>query len=104
MATEIRECRVDEQRRRRIREENLATVRQGCDTRTAMDVDADVALRRDDGRSRVESHANADWLAGERGLSLPRRLGRSRGRRKGDKKGVALRIDLHASGRDERAA
>ena len=80
---------------RRLREEDLPTVARSCDSRSAVDVDADVTLVGQGRLAGVDSDASTD-----RALDRERSLRVDRGREgvgrllKGDEEGVALRVDL----------
>ena len=90
------EALVDERARRRG-EHDLPTRRRRSDSRSAVDVVADIALLSDERRTRVHADAYEDRAVCEP-PSERRCRGECRGRRwKGEEEGVALRIDLNPS-------
>ena len=89
-------------RARRLREDDLAAVRDGRDAGAAVDVEAHVALLRRRRRPRVQAHAHRERAAAQRVLRLRRRRGRVPGAPERDEERVALRVDLDAAVRGER--
>ena len=79
-------------------------MRERGDARPAVDVLADVALRRRGRRARVQAHAHADRSCGEPLARGPRGLRGSARRRKRDEERVALGVDLDAAVRRRRLA
>jgi hypothetical protein len=75
----------------------------GGDPRGAMNVDADVALVREQRLARVDAHAHADRPA-QGCLSFPGGLERVLRTCKSDEEGIALRVDLDATVSRERLA
>jgi hypothetical protein len=73
---------------------HLSAVPGGGDARGAMDVETDVAFLGEEGRSRVQAHADADGTRSER--SCQGAGGRECGRRgrEGEEEGVSLGVDL----------
>ena len=82
----------------RLRDDDLPTVGSRGDPRSAMHIDPDVALGRDDRLAGVDSHAYAD-RALARAPAAPRRPPRPRRPPSGerDEEGVALGVDLDAA-------
>ncbi len=85
-----------EEAARRLGEDDLPSVRGGGDARSAVDVDADVALVRHDRLAGVEPHAYADRAALERAPRLGGGGNGVGGARKRDEEGIALGVDLDA--------
>ena len=93
-----------EQPLRGLGEDDLPAVGGGGDPRGAVDVDADVALLRDDRLAGVQAHADADLAGLERLPRLRRRGDRLRGARERDEERIALRVDFDARVPRERLA
>ena len=80
-----------------LRQQHLPTMPGRCDARSLVHVLPDVALLGHVRRARMDAHAHPDWARGQPLQRIGGRLDRTRRRRKGDKEGIPLRIDLDAS-------
>ena len=88
---------------RRLRHQHLPTVTRSRDPRRSMDVDADIAVLRQQRLARVDTHPHPD-RAVQRLAGFPRSRERVRRTRERDEEGVALRVDLDAVVARERRA
>ena len=83
-----------EQAARRLRDDDLAAVRGGCNPRRSVHVDADVALVGHERLAGVDAHPNADRAGLERPLRLGRRGDGSGRPRERDEERVSLGVDF----------
>ena len=86
----------------RLGDDDLSAMRDGCDSRGAMDVDPDVALVRRLWLTGVNSDTHADRAALERVARVGGSRNCIRCASEGDEEGVALGVDLDACVRGER--
>ncbi len=103
MLAKVEELLVEE-RRRGVREDDLAAVRSRGDPRSEVDVVSDVALRGDQRCPRVQPDPNLDRSLGEGVGEAGRSRERFRCRREGEEEGVPLGIDFDPSLRRTRLA
>ena len=104
VTTEVGEPDPVEERRRRLGDEHLTTVRERCNARAAMDVHAHVPLAGHRRRAGVQPHSHSDRAGLEgslAGIGRGDRAGRGRER---DEERVALGVDLDAVVGFERGA
>ncbi len=81
---------------RRLGDDDLAAVRGGCDPRRAVHVHADVAVRRHERLTGVDTHSDPDRPTFELPLRIARGGGGVGRSRKGDEEGITLGVDLDA--------
>ena len=82
------------ERSRRGRDKHLAAVTRGSDPRRPVDIDTDVPLVSDVRRPGMDPDPHPDRASRQTGDRVRSRTKRPRPCRKGDKEGVALRVDL----------
>ena len=104
VTTEVGEPDPVEERRRRLGDEHLTTVRERCNARAAVDVHSHVSLAGHRRRAGMQPHPHPDRAALEGSLARIGRGDRAGRGRERDEERVALGVDLDAVVGFERSA